>query len=175
MNSVNKKTLSGKKRLFWGLTVLLFGGVLIFLILQGLIHLSFPRLYKISLKEVTSKTHSYSTKQPLISLFKGTQGPPVKYDTPKMKLSIKNKKGGMALGQFQFSFLVKDPKIVEKMEKKPSELIETLQKVFDQVYWEDIKGPQGKTKVKKMIQDQMNQDWNEKVITGVYYRFIILR
>lgn len=163
-----------KNRYFLAGAIVLIMVPLAALILMGKILPRFELPYTVQMDDITKDVYSYPTDGMRVPLFDEYRIKSHTFTFPETTINLRTNDGGAAYGKFQFFLNLRDKEDEELIEKRQSEIIDMLQRVLEQVTWQDAQTPLGKEKVKKIIRHRINEFLQANVVIGVYYRSVLL-
>ncbi len=144
------------------------------LIYMGKILPRFDLPYTLSFQELTKDIYSYPVEGVQVPLFDDyrTQAHTIQF--PKTVINLRSSGDSPSYGEFEFSFVLRDEELSVAIKAKESEIIDLMQRVLEQVTWQELQSPIGKEKVKKIIRHRINEYLQGNVVIGVYYRHVVL-
>lgn len=159
--------------------VLLSGVILAFvfflvLIGTGALIPSFNNPYDTSLLPKATKVIEYDTSQSTVPLFDSYRSTTFTMTFPKTIFNLKSMSDKPQFGELEFFIDLRDKKYEVMVKSKQSEIMDTIQRVMEQVTWQEIESPMGKDKVKKIIRNRLNQFFERDIVLSVFYRSILL-
>ncbi len=170
----NNLPQSTKKRYYLaaGITAVLIPFAI--LIYMGKILPRFDLPYTLSFQELTKDIYSYPVEGVQVPLFDDyrTQAHTIQF--PKTVINLRSSGDSPSYGEFEFSFVLRDEELSVAIKAKESEIIDLMQRVLEQVTWQELQSPIGKEKVKKIIRHRINEYLQGNVVIGVYYRHVVL-
>ncbi len=144
------------------------------LIYMGKILPRFELPYTLSFQELTKDIYSYPVEGVQVPLFDDyrTQAHTIQF--PKTVINLRSSGDSPSYGEFEFSFVLRDEELSVAIKAKESEIVDLMQRVLEQVTWQELQSPIGKEKVKKIIRHRINEYLQGNVVIGVYYRHVVL-
>ncbi len=148
---------------------------LVILIFMGKILPKFELPYMVSMDEVSTTVYTYPTDGVEVPLFDEFRTNAFTVALPKTIINLKVDGGSPSYGEFEFFVNLRDKDLADSIKNKQSEIIDLLQRVLEQVTWQELQSPIGKEKVKKVIRHRINEFLQGNIVIGVYYRSVILQ
>lgn len=163
-----------KTRYFSAMGVLAIAVPIAFFIFKGHLLPHFELPYYVSMEQLTKKVYSYPTDGVQVPLFDDFRTSTHTVQLPKSIINLRSKAGAASYGEFEFSLVLRDEGLSAAIQSKESELLDLMQRVLEQVTWEELQTPIGKEKVKKIIRHRINEYLQGNVVIGVYYRSVLM-
>ncbi len=164
-----------KKRYLAALVVILILVPISILIFMGKLLPTFNLPFYLSMNELTEKTYSYELEDTKIPLFDSFRNNTVTAPLPKTMINLSSDGGEPVYGQFEFFLVLRDKEVEKLVQKKQTEILDLVQRILEQVSWDDLKSPLGKERVKKILRHQLNEYFQGNYVVGVYYRSVLLQ
>lgn len=145
------------------------------LIFMGKILPTFELPYLVSMDEVSKDVRTYPTDGVQVPLFDEFRSKAFTIALPKAMINLKTDGGSPSYGQFEFFINIRDKELAAAIKSKQSEMIDIMQRVLEEVTWDQLQSPTGKERVKKVIRHRLNEFLQGNIVLGVYYRSVILQ
>jgi len=167
------KSLGKGRALFLGGAIGTFF-LLIILIATGLMRPSFQSPFEVSLKPWAKNIVDYDPKETSIPLFDSFRSKAFTVSFPKTVFNLKSSGSETRFGELEFFIELRDKKYEKLVLNRKSETIDRIQRIMEQVTWEELESPTGKEKVKKIVRNRLNKLFQRDIVLSVFYRSLLL-
>jgi hypothetical protein len=163
-----------KQRYYLATAIMLTLMPLSYFIYKGKVLPNFELPYVVSMNELTKDVYPYNVEGTWVPLFDESRTRSHTVQLPKAVINLRSRGGDSSYGEFKFSLVLRDEELSGAIDAKQSEILDLVQRVLEQITWDELQTPVGKEKVKKIIRHRINQYLQGNVVIGVYYQSVLL-